>query len=88
MEISLSFGLSQRGHGVNVFLRKKTTLILMHHLATCQDIVSSFHQALRWETVSETVIQLHPPPQAYSTRKRCISSPNEPQQGSAINQQV
>lgn len=33
----------------------------MHHLATCQDIVSSFRQALRWETVSETVIQLHPP---------------------------
>lgn len=45
MEISLSFSLSQGGQRVHTFC-EKTTLILMHRLATCQDRVSSFHQAL------------------------------------------
>ncbi len=45
MEISLSFSLSQGGQRVHTFW-EKTTLILMHRLATCQDGVSSFHQAL------------------------------------------
>lgn len=45
MKISLSFGSSQGWQRVHTFW-EKTTLILMHRLATCQDGVSSFHQAL------------------------------------------
>lgn len=45
MKISISFSLSRGGQRVHTFW-EKTTLILMHHLATCQDRVSSSHQAL------------------------------------------
>lgn len=65
MEISLSFSSSQGGQRVHTFW-EKTTLILMHRLATCQDRVSSLHEALSskhpgsdvWEIVTEIVFQL------------------------------
>lgn len=45
MKISLSFHLSQGGQRVHTFW-EKTTLILMHRLATCQHRVCSLHKAL------------------------------------------
>lgn len=96
MEISLSFSLSQGGQRVHTFW-EKTTLILMHRLATCQDgVSSSFHQAtFRLWCIGRLWLSLVFFLKAYSTifltcplRKICISSPNKPQQGTAINQQV
>lgn len=56
MEISLSFSLSQGEQRVHTFW-EKTTLILMHRLATCQDRVSSFHQALSSKHSSSDVLE-------------------------------